>query len=145
MDTYEKNQTIDSSIGTGGSLPGRLEHRPGVRRAGKLLLDGALAASAWCLSCALLRHGTPTLRGTGFFAGLALAVNLALGFTSQHYRLVGFAEAWALLRAPWSSPPGRWCSAPCTATPAWGWTARRSSCRPGCSPGPCGWAAGWRP
>jgi len=69
-----------------------------VRRGGKLVLDGGLAAAAWCLACALLRVPSPTVRGAALFTGLALAVNAAFGFTSQHYRMVGFTEAWDLLR-----------------------------------------------
>jgi FlaA1/EpsC-like NDP-sugar epimerase len=38
------------------------------------------------------------MRGAALFTALAVAVNAAFGFTSQHYRMVGFSEAWALLR-----------------------------------------------
>jgi FlaA1/EpsC-like NDP-sugar epimerase len=77
---------------------GGLHHQPAVRRGGKLLLDGLLALGAWALACVLVRHATPSARGTAIFLAMALAVNVALGFTSQHYRLVGLAEAWLLLR-----------------------------------------------
>ena len=81
-----------------GPRPWRLDRSPAVRRCGKLLLDAVLAALAWCLACGLLRPAPPTARGALLFAGLALAVNTGFGFTSQHYRLAGFSEAWALLR-----------------------------------------------
>jgi FlaA1/EpsC-like NDP-sugar epimerase len=76
----------------------KLDSRPMVRRSGKLLLDGALAAAAWSLTCCLLRPAPPAMRGAALFTALAVAVNAAFGFTSQHYRMVGFSEAWALLR-----------------------------------------------
>jgi FlaA1/EpsC-like NDP-sugar epimerase len=69
-----------------------------VRRGGKLLLDGGLAALAWCLACGLLRPEPAPARGALLFAGLAMAVNAAFGLTGQHYRLVGLSEASALLR-----------------------------------------------
>jgi FlaA1/EpsC-like NDP-sugar epimerase len=97
MDALEKDQKYAKWTEGAGSRRWKLDNRPMVRRGGKLLLDGVLAALAWGLACGLLRPGPPTLRGTALFAGLALAVNLAFGFTSQHYRLVGFTEARALL------------------------------------------------
>jgi FlaA1/EpsC-like NDP-sugar epimerase len=98
MKTSEKKQTYD--IWGEGAGPRRwgFDHRPGVRQGGKFLLDGALAALAWGLTCGLLRHAPPTVRATALFTGLALTFNAGFGFTSQHYRLVGFAEACELLR-----------------------------------------------
>jgi FlaA1/EpsC-like NDP-sugar epimerase len=76
----------------------RLSRQPWVRQGGKVLLDGALAALAWSLTCGLLQGSLPTRAGLVLFVGLALVLNAGFGFTCQHYRLVGFAEAWALLR-----------------------------------------------
>lgn len=98
MDTTETNPTHDGSIRGDGARPGRLADRPGVRRAGKLLLDGLLAWLALVLACAILHHAAPTVRGAFWFVPLALAVNAGFRFTRQHYRLVGLAEAWALVR-----------------------------------------------
>jgi FlaA1/EpsC-like NDP-sugar epimerase len=98
MDHCEPDPLHESSIQSGGPRPGRLGHRPGVRRCGKFLLDGVLAASALGLACAILHHAPPAVRGVLAFVILALAVNAVFAFTRQHYRLVGFAEAWALVR-----------------------------------------------
>ncbi len=81
-----------------GAWTWKLDRRPMVRRGGKLLLDGGLAALAWCLACGLLRPEPAPARGALLFAGLAMAVNAAFGLTGQHYRLVGLSEASALLR-----------------------------------------------
>src|SRR5208283_3716582 len=70
----------------------------GPRRAGKILGDGVLAALAWGLAFALLRHAAPGSRDVALFSALALAVNAVFGLTGQHYRLVGLAEAWSLLQ-----------------------------------------------
>jgi FlaA1/EpsC-like NDP-sugar epimerase len=98
MQSPKNQQTYDTWNEGAGSRRFKLPSRPTVRRSGKLLLDGALAAAAWALACALLHGALPTVRGTALFTALALAVNAGFGFTSQHYRLVGFTEAWALLR-----------------------------------------------
>ncbi|MDR3669357.1 MAG: nucleoside-diphosphate sugar epimerase/dehydratase [Holophaga sp.] len=98
MESSKKDQAYDTWNEGAGSRRWKLPSRPTVRRGGKLLLDGALAAMAWALACALLHRALPTARGTALFTALALAVNAAFGFTSQHYRMVGFTEAWALLR-----------------------------------------------
>ena len=83
----------------GAEAPRRFDQRPGVRRIGKVLLDGGLAALAWALTCAMLRHAGPGIRGLGLFTLLAMACNLAFGLTAQHYRLTGLNEARALLGA----------------------------------------------
>jgi FlaA1/EpsC-like NDP-sugar epimerase len=98
MEPLGKDQRYAAWAEGAGSRLWKLDSRPMVRRGGKLMLDGALAALAWGLTCGLLRSAPPTLRGTVLFTGLALAVNAGFGFTSQHYRLVGFTEAWGLLR-----------------------------------------------
>ena len=98
MESPKQEQSYDAWNQGAGSRCWTFPSRPTVRRSGKLLLDGALAAAAWALACALLHGAPPTARGTALFTVLALAVNTAFGFTSQHYRLVGFTEAWALLR-----------------------------------------------
>jgi len=98
MNKQEPLQTYDAWVQGAGSPRWRLGHQPWVRQGGKFLLDGALAALAWGLTCALLRQAPPSRWGTVLFFGMALGINAALGFTGQHYRLVGFAEAWALLR-----------------------------------------------
>jgi len=98
MNTQENPQTYDSWAEGEGAPGWRLGHQPVVRQGGKLLLDGILAALAWGLTVGLLRQTLPSLRGTAMFAGLALGLNAAFGFSSQHYRLVGLKEAWALLR-----------------------------------------------
>ena len=97
MQPFSKSQTYDAWIEGAGSRRWRFDQRPAVRRGGKILLDGLLAAAAWGLTCVMLRHAAPSSRGTALFTLLALAGNLALGFTSQHYRLTGYCEARALL------------------------------------------------
>jgi FlaA1/EpsC-like NDP-sugar epimerase len=97
MEPLGKDQKYAAWTEGAGSRLWKLDSRPMVRRSGKLLLDALLAAGAWSLACGLLRGAPPTARGTALFVALALVVNAGFGFTSQHYRLVGFAEAWALL------------------------------------------------
>jgi FlaA1/EpsC-like NDP-sugar epimerase len=98
MDTTQTNPTHDGPIRGDGCRPGRLVDRPWVRQAGKFLLDGALAWLALVLACAILHHDAPTLRGALWFVPLAMGVNAGFRFTRQHYRMVGLAEAWALVR-----------------------------------------------
>ena len=98
MQPLEKDPSYATWAEGAGHGRWQLDSRPMVRRGGKLVLDGALAATAWSLACGLLRQLPPTLRGTALFAAMAMAVNAAFGFTSQHYRLVGLTEAWGLLR-----------------------------------------------
>jgi len=97
MKPFSKPPTYDAWIQGAGSRRWRFDQRPAVRRGGKILLDGGLAALAWGLTCVMLRHAAPGSRGTALFTLLALAADLALGFTSQHYRLTGYNEARALL------------------------------------------------
>jgi len=97
MEPLGKDQKYAAWTEGAGSRLWKLDSRPMVRRSGKLLLDALLAAAAWGLACGLLRGAPPSHRGTALFVALALAVNAGFGFSSQHYRLVGFAETWALL------------------------------------------------
>jgi FlaA1/EpsC-like NDP-sugar epimerase len=97
MEISGKDQRYAAWAEGAGTRLWKLDSRPMVRRTGKLLLDALLAAAAWSLACGLVRWAAPTVRGTLLFVVLALAVNAGFGFTSQHYRLVGFAEAWGLL------------------------------------------------
>ena len=91
MKTPEKNLKSDPCG------PWRLDSEPLVRQGGKFMLDAGLAALGWGLTSGLLGHGLPTFRGTALFTAGATLLNLAFRFTSQHYRLVGLAEARGLL------------------------------------------------
>ena len=98
MEAIKNPPTFDSWKEGGRAQGWRLAGQPSLRRAGKLLLDGGLAAMAWALTCAVLHHAWPSPRGMAVFTLGALAINAGFGFTGQHYRLVGLTEAWALLR-----------------------------------------------
>jgi FlaA1/EpsC-like NDP-sugar epimerase len=74
-----------------------VDKTPWVRRCGKLFLDGALAALAWVLACGLSPQASLFLGSMVIFVGLALAINLALRLTAQHYRLLDLKEAKAIL------------------------------------------------
>jgi len=87
---------IPSVPGRTGTSTGNLPRNPAVRRGVKLVLDGLLACLAMLAACAALGRGLPSLPGLACFAALALAVDLAFGFHSQHYRAVGLRDAWAL-------------------------------------------------
>jgi FlaA1/EpsC-like NDP-sugar epimerase len=98
MKPFAPHPTNEAGNPGAGALR-RIGQQPAVRRSGKWILDGGLAALAWALTCAMLRHAGPTARGLGLFTLLSLACNLALGLTGQHYRLAGFNEARSLLGA----------------------------------------------
>ena len=97
MEAIKNSPTCETRNGDGRSQGWRFAGQPGLRRGGKLILDGGLAALTWTLTCGMLRHAWPSPRGMAVFTLGALAINAAYGFTAQHYRLVGLAEAWALL------------------------------------------------
>ena len=97
MHTSNHPHPISPQVEGGSAEPWRPEREPWVRRGGKLLLDGSLAALAWALASLLLGYGRPGWTAMGAFAAFGLLVNAAFRFTRQHYRLVGLPEAKALL------------------------------------------------
>ena len=97
MRTTEQGKTDTTWVEDPPPGPAKLDDQPWFRRGAKVLLDGGIAAFAWGLTCALLGHGIPSWRGMAFFTSGALVCNAAFRFTTQHYRLVGVAEARGLL------------------------------------------------
>lgn len=73
-------------------------HRdPLVRRGVKLSLDALMAFAAFGIASLLLRQGLPSLSGVAWFTAIAVGVNLAFRFSTQHYRMLGIEEARSLL------------------------------------------------
>jgi hypothetical protein len=87
---------VPSVPGETATLTRKLSKDPAVRRGIKLVLDGLLACLAMSAAGAALGQGLPSLPGLASFAALALAVDIAFRFYSQHYRAVGLRDAWAL-------------------------------------------------
>jgi len=78
---------------------GRLHKAPWARRCGKMLLDAGLACLAWELAEGGGGKAEPFPGSRLFFVSLALAVNLAMQLTAQHYRLMDLRDAKAILYA----------------------------------------------
>jgi FlaA1/EpsC-like NDP-sugar epimerase len=75
-----------------------LSKGPLVRKAVKIVLDALVAALAFCMVSALLLEGNvPFNRGMGTFVAMAMVINLAFRFHTQHYRAVSIHDARLLL------------------------------------------------
>ena len=94
LENIEK-QSMGSDLGSPRIL--RLDQLPWFRRGGKILLDTTLAALAWILVAGLDPQESVLNGSMIFFICLALAINLALQLTAQHYRLLDLREAKAIL------------------------------------------------
>jgi len=55
------------------------------------------ACLAMAAACAVLRQGLPRPSGLACFVLLAMAINVAFRFYSQHYRAMGIKDAWSLM------------------------------------------------
>ena len=67
-------------------------------------MDFLLACLAMVLASVLLRRGAPPWFDVVSFGLLAMALDIAFKFHSQHYRMAGIQEARSFLLGTWTKP-----------------------------------------